>query len=89
MNDELGDSAAGFGTHHLGRTRSGRGVGELATKAAILMPDALCFDVHDNLYVGKKYCFRLLGVNPGGSSSYGLDFAKMVLGDWGGEDYLP
>ena len=31
--------------------------------------------------------YVVLGVNPRGSSSYGLDFAKMVLGDWGGEDY--
>ena len=31
--------------------------------------------------------YAVLGVNPRGSSSYGLEFAKMVLGDWGGEDY--
>lgn len=32
--------------------------------------------------------YIVLCVNPRGSSSYGLDFAKAVLGDWGGEDYL-
>lgn len=31
--------------------------------------------------------YVVLGVNCRGSSSYGLEFAKMVLGDWGGEDY--
>jgi dipeptidyl aminopeptidase/acylaminoacyl peptidase len=31
--------------------------------------------------------YVVLGVNCRGTSSYGLDFAKMVLGDWGGEDY--
>ncbi len=46
-------------------TRSSSGDGELATEAAILMPDALCFDVHDNLYVGEKYGFRLRQVDAG------------------------
>ena len=32
--------------------------------------------------------YIILAVNPRGSSSYGLDFTKAVLGDWGGEDYL-
>ena len=32
--------------------------------------------------------YIVLAVNPRGSSSYGVDFAKAVLGDWGGEDYL-
>ena len=32
--------------------------------------------------------FLVLGVNPRGSSTYGTDFLKAVLGDWGGEDYL-
>lgn len=32
--------------------------------------------------------YIVLAVNPRGSSSYGADFAKAVLGDWGGEDYL-
>jgi len=32
--------------------------------------------------------YIVLAVNPRGSSSYGLDFGKAVLSDWGGEDYL-
>ncbi len=32
--------------------------------------------------------YLVLAVNPRGSSSYGPEFAKAVLGDWGGEDYL-
>ena len=32
--------------------------------------------------------YAVLAVNPRGSSSYGPDFAKAVLRDWGGEDYL-
>ena len=32
--------------------------------------------------------YIVLGVNPRGSSTYGTDFMKAVLGDWGGEDYL-
>ena len=32
--------------------------------------------------------YLVLGVNPRGSSSYGREFVKAVLGDWGGEDFL-
>lgn len=32
--------------------------------------------------------YLVLLVNPRGSSTYGSDFAKAVIGDWGGEDYL-
>ena len=32
--------------------------------------------------------YLVLAVNPRGSSTYGNDFMKAVLGDWGGEDYL-
>jgi dipeptidyl aminopeptidase/acylaminoacyl peptidase len=32
--------------------------------------------------------FIVLAVNPRGSSSYGFNFLKEVLNDWGGEDYL-
>ena len=31
--------------------------------------------------------YIVLAVNPRGSSTYGADFAKAVLRDWGGEDY--
>ena len=37
--------------------QSSNGDGGLATEAATLMPDAICLDVHDNLYVGEKYGF--------------------------------
>ena len=32
--------------------------------------------------------YIVLCVNPRGSSTYGADFAKAVIRDWGGEDYL-
>ena len=32
--------------------------------------------------------YVVLAVNPRGSSTYGADFLKAVLRDWGGEDYL-
>ena len=32
--------------------------------------------------------YAVLCVNPRGSSTYGPEFLKAVLGDWGGEDYL-
>ena len=32
--------------------------------------------------------YLVLLVNPRGSSTYGPEFAKAVLGDWGGEDFL-
>ena len=32
--------------------------------------------------------YMVLCVNPSGSSTYGADFAKAVIQDWGGEDYL-
>ena len=32
--------------------------------------------------------YLVLAVNPRGSTTYGLEFAKAVIEDWGGEDYL-
>ena len=32
--------------------------------------------------------YLVLAVNPRGSTTYGPDFARAVIGDWGGEDYL-
>ncbi|MQF70177.1 S9 family peptidase [SAR202 cluster bacterium AD-804-J14_MRT_500m] len=32
--------------------------------------------------------YLVLCVNPRGSSTYGVEFLKAVIGDWGGEDYL-
>lgn len=43
--------------------RSSNGDGRLATKASTLMPDAICFDAHDNLYVGEKYGYRVRKVD--------------------------
>ncbi len=39
--------------------RASNGDGGLAVEASTLMPDAICLDVHDNLYVGEKYGFRV------------------------------
>ena len=44
------------------------------------------FDSRQHVLATAGYI--VLAVNPRGSSSYGLDFTKAVLGDWGGEDYL-
>jgi DNA-binding beta-propeller fold protein YncE len=39
--------------------RASNGDGGPATQASTLMPDAICLDAHDNLYVGEKYGFRV------------------------------
>ena len=44
------------------------------------------YDVTHQILSGAGYI--VLAVNPRGSSSYGPDFLKAVLGDWGGEDFL-
>ena len=44
------------------------------------------FDLTQQVLASAGYV--VLAVNPRGSSSYGAEFAKAVLGDWGGEDYL-
>ena len=44
------------------------------------------FDLDQQVVATSGYI--VLAVNPRGSSSYGPDFAKAVLRDWGGEDYL-
>ena len=43
--------------------RASNGDGGPAVEASTLMPDALCFDAHDNLYVGEKYGFRVRRVD--------------------------
>jgi sugar lactone lactonase YvrE len=54
------DMKTGIITTVLGNgQRSSNGDGRLATEASTLMPDAICLDVHDNLYVGEKYGFRI------------------------------
>ena len=44
------------------------------------------YDVAQQMLTGAGYL--VLAVNPRGSSSYGPEFLKAVLGDWGGEDFL-
>lgn len=44
------------------------------------------FDITHQVLAGAGYI--VLAVNPRGSSSYGPDFLKAVLSDWGGEDFL-
>ncbi len=44
------------------------------------------YDVTQQILSGRGYL--VLAVNPRGSSSYGPDFLKAVLHDWGGEDFL-
>ncbi|MFT5193383.1 MAG: sugar lactone lactonase YvrE [Cellvibrionaceae bacterium] len=58
------DMATGIITTVLGNgQQSSNGDGGLATNASILMPDAICLDNHDNLYVGEKYGFRVRKVD--------------------------
>jgi sugar lactone lactonase YvrE len=58
------DMKTGIITTVLGNgQRSSNGDGRLATEASILMPDAICLDMHDNLYVGEKYGFRIRKVD--------------------------
>ena len=44
------------------------------------------YDTTQQILVGEGY--MVLAVNPRGSSSYGPEFVKAVLQDWGGEDFL-
>jgi sugar lactone lactonase YvrE len=39
--------------------RASNGDGGPANQASTLMPDAICLDVHGNLYVGEKYGYRI------------------------------
>ncbi len=58
------DMKTGIITTALGNgQRASNGDGGPATEASILMPDALCFDVHDNMYVAEKYGFRVRKVD--------------------------
>lgn len=43
--------------------RSSAGDGGPAAEAGTLMPDAICLDVHNNLYVGEKYGYRIRKVD--------------------------
>ena len=54
------DRQTGIITTVLGNgQRASNGDGGPATEASTLMPDAICLDGHDNLYVGEKYGFRV------------------------------
>ena len=54
------DRETGVVTTVLGNgQRASNGDGGPAAEASTLMPDALCFDASDNLYVGEKYGFRI------------------------------
>ena len=58
------DMETGVVTTVLGNGQRGsNGDGGPATEASTLMPDALCFDEHDNMYVGEKYGFRVRKVD--------------------------
>ena len=43
--------------------RASNGDGGPAAEASTLMPDALCFDAHDNMYVGEKSGFLIRRVD--------------------------
>ena len=43
--------------------RGSNGDGGPATEASVLMPDAICLDSRDNLYIGEKYGFRVRKVD--------------------------
>ena len=58
------DAITGIVSTALGNgDRASNGDGGLATKASTLMPDAICLDKDDNLYVGEKYGFRVRKVS--------------------------
>ncbi len=58
------DMKTGIVTTVLGNgQRASNGDGGPAVEASVLMPDALNFDVHDNMYVGEKYGFRVRKVD--------------------------
>lgn len=58
------DRKSGIVTTVLGNgQRASNGDGGPADQASVLMPDSVCLDAHDNLYVGEKYGFRIRKVN--------------------------
>ncbi len=66
--------------------RASNGDGGPASEASTLMPDAICLDVHDNLYVGEKYGFRVRKVD----RETGLVYTLAGTGEPGfGEEGLP
>ena len=60
------ESRSGTITTVLGNGQpSSNGDGGPATDASVNMPDAICIDAHDNLYVSEKYGFRVRKVDAG------------------------
>ena len=60
------DMKTGIVTTFLGDGRhSSQGDGGPAVEASVLMPDSLCIDAHDNIYVGEKYGYRVRRVDDG------------------------
>lgn len=58
------DIASGLITTVLGNgQRASNGDGGPAVEASTLMPDAICLDTQDNLYVGEKYGYRVRKVD--------------------------
>lgn len=58
------DMRTGIITTVLGNgQRASNGDGGPALAASTLMPDAICLDIHDNLYVGEKYGYRVRKVD--------------------------
>ena len=58
------DRQTGLITTVLGNgQRASNGDGGPAVAASTLMPDAICLDAHDNLYVGEKYGYRVRKVD--------------------------
>ncbi len=58
------DMASGVITTVVGNgQRASNGDGGPATAASTLMPDAICLDAHNNLYIGEKYGYRVRKVD--------------------------
>ena len=58
------DMKTGIVTTVLGDGRpSSQGDGGPAVEASVLMPDSLCIDARDNMYVGEKYGYRVRRVD--------------------------
>ena len=58
------DMKTGIITTVLGNgQRASNGDGGPATEASVLMPDSICLDANDNLYVGEKYGHRIRKVD--------------------------
>ena len=79
------DMSSGIITTVLGNGMpASNGDGGPATEASTLMPDAICLDVHDNLFVGEKYGYRVRKVE----ATTGIVTTLVGTGvpGWGEED---